>query len=70
MYCMHVYYMFITRFLHVGDIECKYGFLESENVNIERHYTGQQLTAQLRQRGQTTVNRSRINGGKLILSLF
>ena len=46
-----------------------YTACEISSAHIERYYTGQPLTAQLRQRGQTTVKHGRINGGKLILSL-
>ena len=40
------------------------------SVNIQRYYTVEQLIAQLRQCGETTVKCGRINGGKLILSLI
>ena len=41
------------------------------SANIQRYYTVQQLIAQLSSaRGETTVKRGRINGGKLILSLI
>ena len=49
--------------------------VSSENMgfycaNTGRYYMGQQLIAQLRQRAvNRRVKRSRINGGKLVLSL-
>ena len=41
------------------------------SANIQRYYTGQPLIEQLSSVcGQTTVKRGRMNGGKVILSLY
>ena len=50
------------------DIECKYGFLERKHRAILHGSTTGCTAASAR--GQTTVKRGRINGGKLILSLI
>ena len=42
-----------------------------ESANIQRYYTGQQLIVQQSSaRSETTVERGRMNGGNLILSLI
>ena len=60
---IYIYIYYMTRKISSANM----GFW---SANIQRYYTVQQLIAQRGYKRLLTVERSRINGGKLILSLI